>query len=432
MPVTIIVGAQWGDEGKGKITDLLSGEMDIVARYQGGANAGHTVWLKGEKYVLHLIPSGIIHPHTTCIIGNGVVIDPMDLMEEIALLTSQGIQVSGRLIISHKAHLIMPYHKLMDEVMEKDKGDKKIGTTGKGIGPAYVDKYNRIGIRIEDLLDTDSLREKLTRNIKDKNRILSKIYDTEELDADKILEDYVAFDKKIDEYVHDVSVFLNNAIKDGKKILFEGAQGTLLDIDMGTYPYVTSSNPVSGGACTGLGVGPTKINHVLGICKAYTTRVGMGPFPTEFDETFGEKIRGLGQEFGATTGRPRRCGWFDAVIANYSIRTNGMNQVVITKLDVLDTLEEIKICTGYQFGDKIIHNFPANLKVLENCTPVYETLPGWQAPTTECRAFEDLPANAQQYLNRISELTETPITIISVGTDRLDTIRRNQEEFAVA
>ena len=342
MAVTIIVGAQWGDEGKGKIVDILSENVDIVARYQGGPNAGHTVVIDKEEIILHQIPSGILRPHAICVIGNGVVIDPVVLLEEIELLKGKGIDVTGRLLISHRAQLIMPYHKLLDASKENDKDVVKIGTTGRGIGPAYVDKYDRTGIRIVDLLDSTTLREKLLNNINAKNKVLHHIYKKEKIETEKIISDYIEFDKLIDEYVTDISVYLNNAINDGKNLLLEGAQGTLLDIDFGTYPFVTSSNPIAGGACVGLGIGPTKIDNVIGIVKAYTTRVGMGPFPTEFDEDFSEKVRKLGGEYGATTGRPRRCGWFDAVIARHAVQVNGLTSLVITKLDVLDTLEEIK------------------------------------------------------------------------------------------
>lgn len=423
MSVTIVVGAQWGDEGKGKIVDLLSGESDIVARYQGGANAGHTINLKGKRFIFHHIPSGILSPNTICVIGNGVVIDPYGLLDEIKLLKKEGIDVSGRLFISHKAHLIMPYHKMLDKVSEDDQGEKKIGTTLRGIGPAYVDKYSRIGIRIVDLLDRDTFREKLRKNIKEKNRLLKNIYHAEELDEEKIINEYVEFDKKIDGFVKDTSVFLNNAIRQGRKLLIEGAQGTLLDIDHGTYPYVTSSNPVSGGACTGLGIGPTKITSVLGVLKAYTTRVGYGPFPTEFTGKFADEFRELGNEYGSTTGRPRRCGWFDAVVANYSVRVNGIDNIAITKLDVLDTLDEIKVCIAYQHNDKKIVNFPSDQKILQSCEPVYETFPGWKQIIKNIKKFEDLPENAKKYLKAISDLIGTKIGIVSVGSERDESIR---------
>lgn len=422
MSVKIIVGAQWGDEGKGKIVDLLSEQVDIVARYQGGANAGHTIVIDGEQYILHLVPSGILHENTVCVIGNGVVIDPLALLEEIEFLKSKGISVDGRLWISHRAHLIMPYHKLLDQAKESKDAERKIGTTGRGIGPAYVDKVNRMGIRIVDLLDRDTLKNKLRTNIKEKNEILKKIYEEKEIDVDEIINEYLEFDKKIDPYIKDVSTFLNESLKDGKQILLEGAQGTLLDIDFGTYPYVTSSNPTSGGACAGVGIGPTKIESVLGVIKAYTTRVGMGPFPTEVGEEEDFDLRDLGGEYGATTGRPRRCGWFDAVIANFAVQVNGLDSFALTKLDVLDSLEEIKICVAYKYDGKTMTTFPSEMRILENCEPVYESFPGWQQPTSEIRSYQDLPANAKSYLEAIRNLTQTGISIISVGSGRQQTI----------
>lgn len=422
MPVKVIVGAQWGDEGKGKIVDLLSQEADIVARYQGGANAGHTVIMKGEKYILHLIPSGILQENTICVIGNGVVIDPIALMKEIDFIESRGIRVQGRLLISHRAHLIMPYHKLLDQAKESKDAEHKIGTTGRGIGPAYVDKVNRMGIRIVDLLNREFLKAKLKRNIAVKNEILKKIYQKEELDVDQIIDEYVEFDKKIDPYVKDVSTYLNEAIKQEKQILLEGAQGTLLDIDFGTYPYVTSSSPTSGGACSGVGIGPTKIDSVLGVIKAYTTRVGMGPFPTEIHGADSINLRELGDEFGATTGRPRRCGWFDAVIANYAVQVNGIDAFALTKLDVLDTLEELRICVAYKYAGKLITSFPSEMRILENCEPVYESFPGWKETTCEVRHYQDLPVNARKYLKTIQKLTQTNISIIAVGSKRDETI----------
>ncbi len=422
MSVKIVVGAQWGDEGKGKIVDLLSEKVDIVARYQGGANAGHTVVINGEKYILHLIPSGILQEKTICVIGNGVVIDPVALLDEIALLESKGIRVTGRLLISHRAHLIMPYHKILDQAKEAKDAQQKIGTTGRGIGPAYVDKVNRMGIRIVDLLDRETLKTKLRRNIEEKNEILKKIYGAETLDVDRIINEYLEFDDKIDPYVKDVSVYLNEAIKQGKSILLEGAQGTLLDVDFGTYPFVTSSSPTSGGACTGVGIGPTKVDAVLGVIKAYTTRVGMGPFPTEISDGENIKLRELGDEYGATTGRPRRCGWFDAVIANYAVQVNGIDSFAITKLDVLDSLAEIKIGVAYKYRGKLINSFPSELQILENCEPVYEVFPGWLTSTRGIRKFDDLPQNAQSYLTAIADLTKTSFEIISVGSGREETI----------
>jgi len=372
-------------------------------------------------FILHLIPSGIFNPKAVCVIGNGVVIDPVALIDEINRLKEKGIEVTGRLLISHKAHLIMPYHKLLDKVSE-EKGKNKIGTTQRGIGPAYIDKVSRKGIRIVDLLDRETLREKLQRNIEDKNILLKKVYDEDILDPEKIINEYLEFDKQVDEYITDTSLYLNNAIKEDKKILIEGAQGTLLDIDHGTYPYVTSSNPVSGGACTGLGIGPTTIDTIIGVAKAYTTRVGFGPFPTEFDEKFGDRVRELGGEYGATTGRPRRCGWFDAVIARYSARINGLTSFAITKLDVLDTLEKIKICTAYNHNGKLIYNFPSESNILKQAIPVYEEMDGWKTSIKQCKKFNDLPENAKNYLHRISEITETKISIVSVGSERNETI----------
>ncbi len=422
MSVQVIVGAQWGDEGKGKIVDLLSEKADIVARYQGGANAGHTVVIGGEKFVLHLIPSGILQPNTICVIGNGVVIDPAALLREIDLLVKKGIQVRGRLLISHRAHLVMPYHKLLDQSKEETESQKKIGTTGRGIGPAYVDKAHRMGIRLVDLLEAETLKEKIIQNLSEKNAILSAVYGKAPLDAEAILQEYRRFDEQIDPYVTDVSRYLHQAINDGKNILCEGAQGALLDVDFGTYPFVTSSNPTSGGACTGLGIGPTKINQVLGVIKAYTTRVGMGPFPTEIHDGLGEQLRELGHEYGATTGRPRRCGWFDAVVANYAAQINGVEAWALTKLDVLDTFPEIKLCVAYRYRSKELKTFPAEIHILENCEPVYETFPGWQCSTANARRLDDLPRQAREYLRAIEQVTATPIRIVSVGSDREQTI----------
>jgi adenylosuccinate synthase len=424
MSVNVIVGSQWGDEGKGKIVDLLSKDVDVVARYQGGANAGHSIVLKGEKFILHLIPSGILNPQTTCLIGNGVVIDPVVLLEEIQLLESKGVKMSGRLLISHRAHLIMPYHKLLDQAQEDFSTEDKIGTTGRGIGPAYVDKVNRTGVRIVDLLDRETLIHKIKLNINQKNQILEKIYHRSRLDAEAITGQYLSYDEKMDEYITDVSIYLDQAIQDRKKILIEGAQGTLLDIDFGTYPYVTSSNPISGGVCTGLGIGPTRINRVIGIIKAYTTRVGHGPFPTEFLGEMSEQMRELGEEYGATTGRPRRCGWFDAVIANYAVRVNGLDCFALTKLDVLDTLHEIKICFAYHTEKKQITNFPADIRILNQCQPEYITLPGWECSTKEIKHYASLPENAKNYIDTIETLVGIPISVISVGPDRDQTIVR--------
>jgi adenylosuccinate synthase len=420
MPVEVVVGAQWGDEGKGKIVDLLSEHAEVVARYQGGANAGHTVICNGEKFVLHLIPSGILHPHTVCVIGNGVVIDPAALLGEIETLKAKGVEVAGRLLVSHRAHLIMPYHKLLDQAKEKQDERAKIGTTGRGIGPAYEDKAHRSGIRIVDLLDEGTLREKIHANVQEKNAILEKIYGHAHIDEARLFREFLEFDDQIDPYVTDTARYLNQALSAGKRILCEGAQGTLLDMDFGTYPYVTSSNPTSGGACTGLGLGPTKIDRVLGVIKAYTTRVGMGPFPTEFSQDL-INLRALGDEYGATTGRPRRCGWFDAVLANYAVQVNGIDAWALTKLDVLDTLQEIKMCVDYEYRGKKLKSFPAEIHVLEEVVPIYRTFRGWQQPTSAAQSLDELPAAAQDYLKAIEEITETPIAIVSVGSDRRQT-----------
>ncbi len=420
MPVHIIVGAQWGDEGKGKVVDMLSEHADIVARYQGGANAGHTVCIGDKTYVLHLIPSGIFHQHITCVIGNGVVIDPVALMSEIDQLQKAGIDIKGRLLISHNAHLIMPYHKMLDTIREKSANS--IGTTGRGIGPAYIDKFMRVGIRIVDLLDRDILAQKLKANIEEKNQILTKVYGETKMDVDAIIAEYQEFDKSIDEYITDTSLYLNSALKEGKRIIAEGAQGALLDVDHGTYPFVTSSNPTSGGACTGLGIPPTYVDSITGIVKAYSTRVGNGPFPTELLNDTGEKLRRIGHEFGATTGRPRRCGWFDAVALRYSATVNGIQQIVITKLDVLDEFDEMRICVGYEVGGKKLKSFPTDVKTLESVTPVYERFEGWKTPISGVREFADLPLATRRYLNAMAELTGTRIHIISVGPRRDQTL----------
>jgi adenylosuccinate synthase len=428
MPVQIIVGAQWGDEGKGKIVDHLSEKVDIVARYQGGANAGHTVviptktpdGITSKEYVLHLIPSGIFHKHVTCVIGNGVVLDPVALMAEISQLHQLGIDVKGRLLISHNAHLIMPYHKLLDSIREQ--GEEKIGTTGRGIGPAYIDKYTRTGIRVVDLLDRDILAKKLKRNIEENNQILSKVYHSEELNVDAIIHEYQEFDKKVDEYVTDTSLYLYNALKKKKKILAEGAQGALLDVDHGTYPFVTSSNPTSGGACTGLGIPPTAISSVVGVVKAYSTRVGNGPFPSELNDEMGELLRKTGGEFGATTGRPRRCGWLDIVSLRYSLRINGIQKIAITKLDVLDQLDEIKVCIGYTAGHKNVANFPTDLRMLELVQPRYRTFKGWKATTSGVRSYSKLPPRARAYIEAMASMLQTKVWMVSVGARRDQTL----------
>lgn len=426
MSVQVIVGAQWGDEGKGKIVDHLSENVDIVARYQGGANAGHTVVLPATKgkpeqeYILHLIPSGIFHKHVTCVIGNGVVLDPVALMTEIEQLTQSGIRVEGRLFISHNAHLIMPYHKLLDSAREQ--GSEKIGTTGRGIGPAYIDKYMRTGIRVVDLLEKDVLCRKLKRNIEASNELLSKVYNTKILDVDTIIQEYLDFDRKIDPYVKDTAVYLNEALRKKKRILAEGAQGALLDVDFGTYPYVTSSNPTSGGACTGLGIPPTTIDSIIGVVKAYSTRVGNGPFPTEQENELGDFLRKKGGEYGATTGRPRRCGWLDLFSLQYSVRINGIEKLAVTKLDVLDELDEIKVCVGYKLGNKKLSHFPTDAQTLDRVEPIYKTFKGWKTKTSDIRSYRQLPPRAKQYLEAISSFTGAKLWMVSVGARRDQTL----------
>ena len=422
MSVSIVVGAQWGDEGKGKIVDLLSERIDIVARYQGGPNAGHTVVVNDEQIILHQIPSGILWPHTTCVIGNGVVVDPQVFMEEFNFVNSLGVDTAGRLLISDRAHLILPYHRKLDRENEEQQGENKIGTTGRGIGPAYVDKFSRIGLRVGDVLDKDDMIKKATAILDVHNKTLTQIYNTQPVAIDEIVAATEPFRAAVAGCIVDTSVHLAHAIDENKRLLLEGAQGTMLDVDYGTYPFVTSSNPTAGGACVGLGIGPTKIDEVIGIVKAYTTRVGMGPFPTEFDADFSEHVRTLGGEFGATTGRARRCGWFDAVVVRNAVRVNGLTSMVVTKLDVLDTLPEIKICTGYKYNGKVLPDYPATVKAQEQATPVLESHPGWEASTAAAKKWDDLPENAKKYLNRLSELTGTPIGIISVGPERNQTI----------
>jgi len=419
MSVTVLVGTQWGDEGKGKIVDILSEHYQIVVRYQGGANAGHTVEIGDKKYILHLIPSGILREDVICLIGNGVVVDPVALLDEIKLLENHGISVKDRLFISHNAHLIMPYHKLLDSIQES--GDQKIGSTGRGIGPCYTDKYARKGIRLVDLLNKKVLEEKIRENIKEKNELLRKVYSHEGLDVDAIVDEYIHFDKTVDNYITDVPAYLNQAIADGKSILLEGAQGALLDIDFGTYPYVTSSSPTSGGACTGSGIPPTKIDSVFGIVKAYTTRVGHGPFPTELIDETGEKLRKIGAEYGATTGRPRRCGWFDAFLVKYSAMINGVESAAITKLDVLSSFDEIKVCVGYKLNGKSVKSFPTDVDRLSRVQPVYETLRGWNEDITKCTSYSSLPQKTRDYLDFISHQTGIKNKIISVGPNRKQT-----------
>ena len=428
MSTVVVVGSQWGDEGKGKITDFLSEESDLVIRYQGGSNAGHTV-VEGEKqYIFHLIPSGILHEGNQCYIGSGVVIDPASLLQEIEDLRIQGIEVEGKLFIDSKTNIVFPYHKILDEKKEEKRGKNKIGTTKRGIGPTYIDKSARCGIRMVDLINKDILKEKLKANFQEKNENLIKLYNTEMAvqEESSIFKKYITYGQQLKKYIRDVSLLVNQAIDKNEKILFEGAQGTLLDIDHGTYPYVTSSSTIAGGACTGIGVGPTKIDKVLGITKAYTTRVGEGPFPTEMLGEMGEYIQKKGREYGATTERPRRCGWFDAVVVKYAVRINGMESMVITKIDVLSGLKKLKICTGYQYQGETIKEFPTDLEVLKNCTPVYEELEGWTGEISQITEYKDLPLQLKTYVKRIEELTKAKAVIISVGPKRSQTITRER------
>jgi adenylosuccinate synthase len=419
---TVIVGTQWGDEGKGKIVDLLARYADLVVRFQGGNNAGHTMVVNGEQFISHLVPSGILQGKTCCI-GNGLVVDPEVLLEEIESLTAKGVDVSPeKLMISERAQVIMPYHKQVDLARERMKGNDRIGTTGRGIGPAYEDKANRQGIRFVDLIDPEIFTNQVKTVLHDKNFYLKNYLSSDPMDEKSIIDSYIVYAQKLAPYVNNISIKIDKAIKTKQQVLFEGAQGTHLDIDHGTYPFVTSSNTVAGNACCGAGIGPKKIDEVLGIVKAYTTRVGAGPFPTElFDET-GNQIQEKGAEFGATTGRRRRCGWLDTVILRNAARLNGLTGLCITKLDVLGDLKTLNICTGYECDGKKIDYFPASLKVLEKCKAIYETFPGWSEDISGIRDFESLPQNARTYLNRIEDLTETPITLISVGPGREQTI----------
>ncbi|MFB2976623.1 adenylosuccinate synthase [Microseira sp. BLCC-F43] len=421
MANVIVIGAQWGDEGKGKITDLLSKSADVVVRYQGGVNAGHTVVVQGQTFKLHLIPSGILYPDTECIIGCGTVIDPKVLIEELDQLEALNISTRN-LLISETAHVTMPYHRLIDKASEERRGDHKIGTTGRGIGPTYADKSERTGIRVLDLMNPKGLRKQLNWSINYKNVILEKLYNLPPLDPEAVIEEYLGYAERLRPHVVDSSLRIYDAILHKRNILFEGAQGTLLDLDHGTYPYVTSSNPVAGGACVGTGVGPTMIDRVIGVAKAYTTRVGEGPFPTELHGTLGELLCDRGAEFGTTTGRKRRCGWFDAVIGRYAVRINGMDCLAITKLDVLDELEEIKVCVAYEIDGQRCENFPSSARVFARCQPIYKTLPGWQQSTASCRNLEDLPKQALDYLKFLAELMEVPIAIVSLGASRDQTI----------
>ncbi len=423
MATKVLVGAQWGDEGKGKITDILAADAQVVVRSQGGNNAGHTVEANGVQYKLHLTPSGILNPETLCIIGNGTVIDPKVLLGELDMLESKGISTAN-LMIDLRAHVIMPYHIELDGLSEKARKNEDIGTTKRGIGPCYMDKAERIGIRMSDLLCTERFVEKTKRNVQIKNRIITLLYDGQAVDAEAIIEEYLAYGKRLKKYVKDTTPILYDAVKAGKNVLFEGAQGTLLDLDLGTYPYVTSSHPISGGVCIGSGIGPAAIQECIGIAKAYTTRVGKGPFPTElFDET-GELIRERGGEYGTTTGRPRRCGWLDTVILCYSVRTSSLTGLVINKIDTISDIGTLKICVAYRKDGKLISDFPASIEDLEGCEPVYEEFSGWEGDISGVRKFDDLPENAKKYIARIEELTGTPVVMIGIGPNREQNICR--------
>ena len=421
MANVVVIGAQWGDEGKGKITDLLSRSADVVVRYQGGVNAGHTIVVDGKVLKLHLIPSGILYPDTMCLIGSGTVVDPKVLLGELEMLASNGIDASG-LKVASTAHVTMPYHRLLDKAIEEQRGSGRIGTTGRGIGPTYSDKAERNGIRVIDLLDEAHLRERLEGPIKTKNLLQERIHGLEPLNAEAVIAEYAGYGRLLAPHVVDCIRSIHGAAKARKNILFEGAQGTLLDLDHGTYPYVTSSNPVAGGACIGAGVGPTLIDRVIGVAKAYTTRVGEGPFPTELEGSLSDHLCDRGGEYGTTTGRRRRCGWFDGVIGRYAVEVNGLDCLAITKLDVLDELDEIEVCVAYELdGERIMH-FPSSAADFARCRPVYETLPGWQTSTADCRRLDELPATAMAYLRFLAELMEVPIAIVSLGASRDQTI----------
>ncbi|MCG8345131.1 MAG: adenylosuccinate synthase [Chlorobiales bacterium] len=421
---TVIVGTQFGDEGKGKLVDFLSSKFDVVARYQGGANAGHTICFDNKTVVLHLIPSGVFHENCTCVIGNGVVIDPNALLDEIRQVEELGYDVKGRLFISHNAHLIMPYHKLFDSLNENAQNKKKIGTTGRGIGPSYEDKFARKGIRVVDLLHPEILEEKLRANLEAKNKLIKNIYGSEEIDIDTMVRQYSEFDQIINPYVTNTQLLLNKALREGKTVLLEGAQGCLLDVDHGTYPYVTSSNPTAGGASTGSGIAPNYIRHVIGVVKAYMTRVGNGAFPTELHDETGEKLGRIGNEFGATTGRKRRCGWLDLVALRYSLIVNGVTEIALTKLDVLDAFSEIRVCTSYMLDGKGITHFPTDDQTLSRVTPVYKTLKGWNASNADAGSYEDLHGETKGFIEFLENELGVPVTFISVGPGRDETVFR--------
>ncbi len=424
MPALVLLGAQWGDEGKGKATDLLGGSVDYVVRYQGGNNAGHTVVVGDQKYALHLLPSGILSPGCTPVIGNGVVIDPAVLLSELSGLQQRGVDTS-KLLISGNAHLITPYHRTIDKVTERFLGKRRIGTTGRGIGPAYADKINRVGVRVQDLFDESILRQKVEAALHDKNQVLVKIFNRRALSAEQVIEEYLGYAEQIRDYVTDTVLVLNQALDEDKVVLLEGGQGTLLDVDHGTYPFVTSSNPTAGGACSGSGIGPTRITRTIGILKAYTTRVGAGPFPTELHDEDGQRLRTIGGERGVTTGRDRRCGWFDAVIARYATRVNGLTDFFLTKLDVLTGWEQIPVCVAYEIDGRRVEELPYSQTDFHHAKPVYEMLPGWSEDISGAKTFEDLPKNARAYVKALEEMSGAPISAIGVGPGRDETIEIN-------
>ncbi len=423
MPVVVVVGVQWGDEGKGKAIDLLSEETDVIARYQGGHNAGHTIYVDGKQFVLHLIPSGIFRKDKLCIIGNGVVVDPAALQEEVDQLKVAGVELENRLAISLRANIILPYHQLSDQASESSENRQKIGTTGRGIGPSYADKIARFGIRVGDFFDKDILKEKLKANFDDKQSIFQNVYKKEFLDFDHLYDQVIQYRDTLMHFATDTRSMIQQKISENKKVLCEGAQGTMLDVDHGTYPFVTSSNATAGGACTGLGIAPTKIDRVVGIVKAYTTRVGEGPFPTELKDENGKNLGEKGHEFGATTGRPRRCGWFDAVVAKYAVALNGIDKLVLTKIDVLDSFDTIQVCVGYRHNGKDVPEFPASATFLENCEPVYREFPGWKSNTSGVTAIGDLPDNAKRYVDELQKIVGVDFMTISTGPERHQTIQ---------
>ncbi|MBI5411276.1 MAG: adenylosuccinate synthase [Nitrospirae bacterium] len=422
MANLVIVGTQWGDEGKGKIVDILARDADVVVRFQGGSNAGHTVVNDRDTFVFHLIPSGILYRGKLCLIGNGVVVDPEALIDEMDRLQAKGVKIGRNFAISQRAHLILPYHKAIEKASEQSKGSRRIGTTGRGIGPSYADKMARIGIRAGDLLNPTLFQRKLEENLGEINCFLERLYQAPGFQLEKVCQQYMGYADRLKGHIVDTAVLLNKAIDEGRTVLFEGAQGTHLDVDFGTYPYVTSSSAAAGGACTGTGVGPTKIDVVMGVAKAYTTRVGSGPFPTELTDQVGGGLQERGREFGSTTGRPRRCGWFDGVLVRYATRINGLTSLAVTKLDVLDGCKELMLCTGYRYGGRLYKEMPSDIQMLSECEPVYEVLPGWTGATTGVTSYKALPPQAKRYLARIEELAACRIDMISTGSKRSETI----------